>query len=53
MFKNRGKRGSIFCNEWVYDLGTTGVSYLKIGAREVPYFVIKGRVILTHKVFSI
>ena len=49
IFSNGGKRGSIFCNEWVYDLGTSAVPYLVIGARGVPYFVINGHAILTHK----
>ena len=49
IFSNGGKRGSIFRNEWVYDLGTSAVPYLVIGARGVPYFVINGHAILTHK----
>ena len=43
----------MFCNEWVWDLGTYGVPYLVIGARGFPCFVMNECGILAHKVFHI
>ena len=40
MFSNRGTRGYLFCNEWVWENDVQGIPCLVTGTRGVAYFLM-------------
>ena len=42
LFRHRGKRGSVLCNEWVWGFFLEGLTCLGTGARGAACFVMNG-----------
>ena len=40
LFRHRGKKGSVFCDEWVWEFFPEGSACLGTGARGAPCFVM-------------